>query len=56
MFDTQRDIYERSSSGWIAWTYKAPQAADWSYSRLVQLGVVTTNLVSDFARLLVLLC
>ena len=46
MFDTQRDIYETSSSGFIAWTWKAPQAADWSYSRLVELGVISRDLNS----------
>lgn len=40
MFDTQRDIYERSSSGFMMWTWKAPQAADWSYKRLSELGVI----------------
>ncbi|PWN45968.1 putative EXG1-exo-beta-1,3-glucanase, major isoform [Ceraceosorus guamensis] len=42
MFDTQRSVYE-TGSGWIMWTWKAA-AADWSYKRLLELGVITYNL------------
>lgn len=43
MFDTQRSVYE-AGSGWIFWTWKTEQAADWDYQRGLKLGFITNNL------------
>ncbi|MCO5549751.1 hypothetical protein L7F22_003224 [Adiantum nelumboides] len=45
MFDTQRKAYERGT-GWIMWTWKTEQAADWDYQRGLQNGWITRNLNS----------
>lgn len=45
MFDTQRNVYE-TGSGWIMWTWKTEQAADWDYQRGLQLGYITRDLNS----------
>lgn len=45
MFDTQRKSYERGT-GWIMWTWKTEQAADWDYKRGLQYGWITRNLNS----------
>lgn len=29
-FETQTWVYERGGSGWLMWTWKTEQAADWS--------------------------
>ncbi|PWN34494.1 putative EXG1-exo-beta-1,3-glucanase, major isoform [Meira miltonrushii] len=45
MFDTQRKAYERGT-GWIMWTWKTEEAADWDYQRGLQYGWITKNLNS----------
>ncbi|UZJ57547.1 hypothetical protein CBS101457_006867 [Exobasidium rhododendri] len=48
MFDTQRNVYE-TGSGWIMWTWKTEQAADWDYQKGLQYGYITSNLNSKGA-------
>lgn len=45
MFDTQRKVYEKGI-GWIMWTWKTEQAADWDYQKGLHYGYITTNLDS----------
>lgn len=45
MFDTQRKVYEQGS-GWVFWTWKTEQAADWDYQRGLNGGWITSNLNS----------
>ncbi|PWN47653.1 glycoside hydrolase [Violaceomyces palustris] len=45
MFETQISVYERGS-GWIMWTWKTEQAADWDYKRGLAGGWITYNLNS----------
>lgn len=45
LFETQISAYERGS-GWIFWTWKTEQAADWDYQRGLQGGWITYNLNS----------
>jgi glucan 1,3-beta-glucosidase len=46
MFDTQRSVYE-TGSGWIMWTWKTEQAADWDYQRGLKYGYITSDLSSS---------
>lgn len=46
LFDTQRSVYEKSGSGWIFWTWKTENAADWDYSKGLKYGWITRNLNS----------
>ena len=43
MFETQVSVYE-TGSGWIEWTWKAEQAADWSYQAGLKGGWITYDL------------
>lgn len=45
MFETQISVYERAS-GWVFWTWKTEQAADWDYQRGLRGGWITYNLDS----------
>ncbi|TKY90468.1 hypothetical protein EX895_000466 [Sporisorium graminicola] len=45
LFETQISVYERAS-GWIYWTWKTEQAADWDYQRGLKYGWITRNLNS----------
>lgn len=45
MFETQISVYERAS-GWVFWTWKTEQAADWDYQRGLRNGWITYNLDS----------
>ncbi|EST09859.1 Glycoside hydrolase, family 5 [Kalmanozyma brasiliensis GHG001] len=45
LFETQISVYERAS-GWIMWTWKTEQAADWDYQKGLQYGWITRNLNS----------
>ena len=41
-FEAQIDAYERGS-GWFFWTWKAEEAADWSYQRLLELDIFPSS-------------
>lgn len=45
LFETQVSVYERGS-GWVFWTWKTEQAADWDYQRGLKGGWITYNLNS----------
>ena len=45
LFETQISVYERAS-GWVFWTWKTEQAADWDYQRGLKGGWITYNLNS----------
>ncbi|SPO19882.1 probable EXG1 - exo-beta-1,3-glucanase (I/II), major isoform [Ustilago trichophora] len=45
LFETQISVYERAT-GWIFWTWKTEQAADWDYQRGLNGGWITRNLNS----------
>ncbi|CAO1635265.1 unnamed protein product [Sympodiomycopsis kandeliae] len=45
LFDTQRSVYE-TGSGWIYWTWKTENAAEWSYQDGLKYGWITRNLNS----------
>lgn len=45
MFETQVSVYEQAS-GWVFWTWKTEQAADWDYQRGLRGGWITRNLNS----------
>lgn len=45
LFETQISVFERGS-GWIYWTWKTEQAADWDYQRGLRGGWITYNLNS----------
>lgn len=44
MFATQRSVYESSGSGWVFWTWKTEQAADWDYQRGLKGNWIPSNL------------
>ncbi|PWN30870.1 glycoside hydrolase [Jaminaea rosea] len=46
LFDTQRNVYEKSGSGWIFWTWKTESADEWSYQAGLKYGWITRNLDS----------
>lgn len=46
LFDTQRSVYEGSTSGWIIWAWKMEPgtASEWSYKVGLKYGWITKNL------------
>lgn len=48
MSTRSRCSYE-TGSGWIMWTWKTEEAADWDYQKGLQYGYITYNLDSKGA-------
>ncbi|ORY27801.1 putative glucan 1,3-beta-glucosidase [Naematelia encephala] len=45
-FETQTWIYELAASGWIQWTWKTEEAADWSLSAGITYGWIPTPITA----------
>jgi len=48
-WDTQTQTYENNGQGWIFWTWKAPNAVEWSYQDGLRLGWIPQNPTSHLS-------
>lgn len=42
-WEVQTQVYEQNGQGWIHWTWKAENAADWSYEAGLDGGWIPWN-------------
>lgn len=50
-WDTQTQVYENNGRGWVYWTWKTENAAEWSYSAGLQGGWIPWNPTQHLAGL-----